>query len=287
MIKLLLQTTIEGEPDDWNVGRFDRLRGLLSELRDDAGQRVFEVRARDRARRGKPDPVMSALHQLDIDQLWLMATDIGDGLTPEDCTGIGEFRRRGGGLLVTCDHMDLGSHICKLAGVGAAHHLHGSNREPDASRHCAGGAFTPGVSWPNHDSGADGDFQRVWSIGNIHPVMQDRHSTTGVIQYLPSHPHEGVVSAPADDKGCRVIMEGRSLATGRHFSIAVAFERFGKRGRAIAQSTFHHFADYNWNPADGCPSFVMEPPGNGMSGFPEALRSTRQYVRNVAFWLKG
>lgn len=287
MIRLLLQTTIEGEPDDWNVGRFDRLRGFLSDLRDDAGQRVFEVTARDRARRGNPDPVMSALHQLEMDQLWLMATDTGDGLTPEDCAGIGEFRRRGGGLLVARDHMDLGSSICELAGVGAAHHFHGTNPEPDTSRHCVDDPFTPGISWPNYHSGANGDFQRVWSIGNIHPVMRDRHSATGVIQYLPSHPHEGVVGAPADDKSCRVIMEGRSSITGRHFGIAVAFERSGTMGRAIAQSTFHHFADYNWNPADGCPSFVTEAPGNGMSRFPEALRSTRQYVRNVAFWLKG
>lgn len=286
MRRLLLQTTIAGEQDDWNVGRFGRLRRFLSELEDDSGQLVFEVTARDRVRRGEPDPVMSALHRLDVDQLWLMATDSGDGLTPEDCAAIGEFRRRGGGLLVARDHMDLGSSICGLAGVGAAHHFHSINQEPDTLRHCADDPFTPGISWPNYHSGPNGDFQRVWTVGNIHAVMRDRHSATGVIQYLPSHPHEGAVGAPPGDKSCRVIMEGRSAATGRRFSIAVAFERYGKRGRAIAQSTFHHFTDYNWHPADGCPSFVTEPPGNGMDGFPEALRSTKQYVRNVALWLR-
>ncbi len=37
----------------------------------------------------------------------------------------------------------------------------------------------------------------------------------------------------------------------------------------------------------GAPSFVDEPPGNGMAENPEALRSTRAYVRNVALWLAG
>jgi hypothetical protein len=67
----------------------------------------------------------------------------------------------------------------------------------------------------------------------------------------------------------------------------VAFEHSDDGGRAIAQSTFHHFADYNWDVAAGCPSFVSEAPGDGMRHFPEALESTRRYVRNLAFWLGG
>jgi len=73
--------------------------------------------------------------------------------------------------------------------------------------------------------------------------------------------------------------------TGADFNIAVAFEASNAGGRAIAQSTFHHFADYNWDTATGCPSFVTEPAGNGLAQFPEALRSTWRYVRNVALWL--
>src|SRR5690606_25255801 len=75
------------------------------------------------------------------------------------------------------------------------------------------------------------------------------------------------------------------LASTRRFNIAVAFERSGHGGRAIAQSSFHHFTDYNWAPEAGCPSFVSEPAGDAITRFPEALRSTKQYVRNVAFWL--
>lgn len=36
-------------------------------------------------------------------------------------------------------------------------------------------------------------------------------------------------------------------------------------GRAIADATFHRFADNNWNTASGCPTFVDEPAGGGMA----------------------
>jgi hypothetical protein len=285
MLRLLLQTTIEGEPDDWNIARFSLLTEFLSDLKDAQGRPACAVTARNRTRRGKPDPVLSTLHDSDFDQLWLFAVDVGDGLTAEDCGSISRFRREGGGLMVTRDHMDLGSSICNLGGVGAAHHFHTRHREPDASRHRVDNPRSPGISWPNYDSGANGDFQRVLAVGDIHPVMRDAHAETGVIRYLPSHPHEGAVSAPPEDSGSRVIVEGQSVATGRRFNIAVAFERSGQAGAAIAQSTFHHFADYNWEPAMGRPSFVTEPAGRGMNEFPEALRSTRQYVHNIASWL--
>jgi hypothetical protein len=107
-----------------------------------------------------------------------------------------------------------------------------------------------------------------------------------LIRYLPAHPHEGAVSAPAN-QAARVIASSYSKATGRPFNIAVAFESEDGKGRAIAQSTFHHFADYNWDTRKGAPSFVDEPPGDGIYRNPEALTDTHQYVRNVALWLGG
>ncbi len=285
MLNLLLQTTIDGDPDDWNIDRFSRLGAFLAGLQDKEGRLAFRVTARNRTHPGAPDPVLSTLDASDYDQLWLFGVDGGDGLTPEDCAGIGRFRRRGGALLVTRDHMDVGSSICSLGGIGAAHHFHSRNCEPDRTRHCIDDTHAAHILWPNYHSGANGDFQRIRSVGSIHPVMRDRQSATGVIQDLPAHPHEGVVGAPPEDSSGRVIVEGQSLVSGRRFNIAVAFERSEHGGRAIAQSTFHHFADYNWAPSSGCPSFVGEAPGDGIARFPEALRSTRQYVRNVAFWL--
>jgi len=84
-----------------------------------------------------------------------------------------------------------------------------------------------------------------------------------------------------------VIAAGTSKATGRPFNIAVAFEANGGQGRAIAQNTFHHFADYNWDTRFGAPSFVDEPPGNAMMREPAALADVHRYVRNVALWLGG
>ena len=117
-------------------------------------------------------------------------------------------------------------------------------------------------------------------------MLSNPASPTGAIRYLPSHPHEGAVSAPIDS-GARVIASGTSKATGKSFNIAVAFEAGGGHGRAIAQSTFHHFADYNWDTHMGAPSFVEEPPGDAIAREPAAMAETQRYVRNVALWLGG
>lgn len=82
-----------------------------------------------------------------------------------------------------------------------------------------------------------------------------------------------------------MIARGVSKVTGRAFNIAVAFEPGSAGGPAIAQSTFHHFADYNWDIASGAPSFVDEPPGDGMRREPQAIADTHRYVSNAALWL--
>jgi hypothetical protein len=106
------------------------------------------------------------------------------------------------------------------------------------------------------------------------------------VPFLPSHPHEGAVHAP-ENEDARVIAQGRSKATGRRFNLAVAFEASRGKGRAIAESSFHHFADYNWDPRRGSPSFVTEAPGDAILRDPAALASVHRYVRNVATWLAG
>nr|WP_322666806.1 hypothetical protein [Dendronalium sp. ChiSLP03b]MDZ8209296.1 hypothetical protein [Dendronalium sp. ChiSLP03b] len=64
-----------------------------------------------------------------------------------------------------------------------------------------------------------------------------------------------------------------------------AVEQGNILGRAIAESSFHHFADYNWDVDMGAPSFVTEPPGDGMKQNPQALEHIKAYVRNLALWL--
>ncbi len=284
-IKVLLQTTIAPTADDWSIDRFSLLAALLRQERDESGQPLFDVTTRDRDPPGAPDALLSNLDRSDYDQLWLFAVDVGDGLSPEDCCGVNAFRARGGGVLVARDHMDLGSSVCNLGAIGAAHHFHTRNVDPSAPA-VRDDPFTIAISWPNFHSGANGDYQQIEPVEPVHAVLRDASAPNGSIQFLPSHPHEGAVSAPPGARA-RVIARGRSKATGARFNIAVAFEADDRAGRAIAQSTFHHFVDYNWDTRMGAPSFVDEPPGDGMLRSSVARAAAGRYARNVAHWLAG
>jgi len=284
-IKVLLQTTIAPAANDWSVDRFSLLAALLRAERDESGRPLFAVTTRDRDPLGAPDTLLSNLDRSDYDQLWLFAVDIGNGLSPEDCRGIDAFRARGGGVLAARDHMDLGSSLCGLAGIGAGEHFHTHNVDPTVPA-VRDDPFTIAISWPNFHSGANGDYQEIEPVEPAHAILRDTSVPNGSIRFLPSHPHEGAVSAPPGARA-RVIARGTSKVTGVRFNIAVAFEADGRAGRAIAQSTFHHFADYNWDPRMGAPSFVDEPPGDGMLRHPEGLAAAHRYARNAALWLAG
>ena len=286
-IRILLQTTIPPIEDDWHIGRFSLLRDHLAGLTDEDGGPLYAVTARDRTPPGAPDPVLSNIDKSDFDQLWLFAVDVGDGLHADDCAAIGRFRQRGGGLLATRDHMDLGSSLCTLGGVGEAHFFHSRNMEPDPARHVIDDRETGYILWPNYHSGANGDYQQIEPVDPPHALLSDPGAVDGLIHYLPAHPHEGAVGAPPHDPSARVIATGTSKVTGRRFNIAVVFEPTVEAGPAVAESTFHHFVDYNWDPAAGCPSFVSEAPGSGIAGSPEAQRDIRRYVHNLALWLSG
>jgi hypothetical protein len=284
-ISVLLQTTIAPTANDWHIGRFSMLRDYLASLRAPDGSQQFQVTARDRDPIGAPDSVLASLDRSVYDELWLFAVDTGDGLEDADRAGILRFRARGGGLMITRDHMDLGCSICTLGAIGAAHVFHthnlvGAAPDPDDRD-------TPDIRWPNFHSGANGDVQRVEATQPLHPVMRDAESATGAVMYLPSHPHEGAVVAPQSEPLARVIATGKSLATGQRFNIAVAFESTASEGRAIAESTFHHFADYNWDPRRGSPDFVTEAPAYTLPDTQPAMASVHRYVRNLAVWLAG
>jgi len=181
--------------------------------------------------------------------------------------------------------MDLGSSVCDLAGIGAAQHFHTRNVDPAAPA-VRDDPFTLAISWPNFHSGANGDYQQIEIVEPLHDVLRNSSAPTGAIQFLPSHPHEGAVSAPNGTQA-RVIARGTSKATGARFNIAVAFETGIHTGRAIAQSTFHHFTDYNLDPRAGAPSFVQEPQGDGILRHPEARADADRYACNIALWLAG
>jgi len=283
-IHILLQTTIPTIADDWNIERFSLLREHLASL-------GYKVTARNREVNTEGnDVVLSALDTTDVDELWLFAVDTGNGLTIADCEGITRFHQRGGGILTTRDHEDLGSSLCTLGGVGRAHFFHSKHQDPDASRHVRDDQASTTISWPNYHSGSNGDYQRVTPVGEVHEVLQNPRNASGVIEYLPAHPHEGSVGVPDDEPGAHVIVSGVSQVSNRPFNLAVAFERRLNRhgdhlGRALADSSFHHFVDYNWDTSKGCPSFLYEPPGDEIKRDPARLDDVKTYVSNLARWL--
>ncbi|MGV9801120.1 hypothetical protein ACWDTP_24050 [Mycobacterium sp. NPDC003449] len=278
MSKILLQTTITESPDDWDVTRFSL---LADELRA-AGH---EVTARNRAD-GDEDPILSRLDALDFDQVWLMAVDVGEGLTTAECAAIRRFRENGGGVLTARDHQDLGSCLLGLGTLGAVNQFHDNSLDTAA---LCDDQDNPGISWPNYHSGANGDYQPVLVDGPVHPLLHTDRTASGRIEWFPAHPHEGAVSA--DTPFAAVLAQGRSTHTGRRFNLAVVLDgetaSDGRpMGRAVAESTFHHFADYNWDLDRGAPSFVTDVPGSEIKADPVRLAVFKDYVRNVATWLR-
>lgn len=288
-VRILLQTTIPAAEDDWHIGRFSLLQSYLESLTDETGHRLFDVTSRNRSD-GSADPIMGALDRLDYDELWLFAVDAGDGISVAECQAISRFHERGGGLMVTRDHQDVGASVCNLAGVGQAHHFHTRNPDPDVSRQVNDDRGAPDISWPNYHSGRNGDFQNVRAVDPIHALLLNPDSPSGTIKLLPAHPHEGAIDAPPGEKRARVIATGQSTASGRPFNLLVAFDSArdthgNQLGRGVVTSSFHHFANYNWDPRCGCPSFVSEPPGDEVLVNPSGLEDVKAFVRNVALWI--
>lgn len=290
-INILLQTTIPSVKDDWTIDRFSLLADYLASLKVESGARIYQVTTRNREANAQgDDPVLSTLDTSHFHQLWLFAVEVGDGLSTGDCTGITRFFQRGGGLLTTRDHQDLGASLCTLGGIGLAHFFHSNNLDPDHSRHVADDRDTESISWPNYHSGSNGNYQKITPVEPVHELLRNEENASGAIEYFPAHPHEGSVGVPEGEDRARVVATGRSKTTGRDFNLIVALEakdhpERGRSGRAIAQSSFHHFVDYNWDTSKGCPSFLLEPPGDEIDRDPQRLNDVKAYVRNAARWL--
>jgi hypothetical protein len=276
---ILVQTTITDNADDWDIHRFSL---LVDELRA-AGHRVS---ARNRSDTGGDDPILSRLDELDVDQLWLIAVDVGAGLTASEAGAIVRFRANGGGVLTARDHQDLGSSLTKLGSLGLINDFREHTDEPDDLRD---DRDNPDISWPNYHSGANGDYQPVFSSDPVHPLLRTAKTTSGRIEWFPAHPHEG--SVRPHGAYAATLAQGRSATTGRRFDLAVLIDgettaEGTPMGRALAESSFHHFADYNWDIDRGAPTFVTEPPSRQIVDDPARLGVFKDYIRNIAAWLQ-
>lgn len=271
-MRVLLQTTIPTTIDDWSIARFSMLQRVLAESGHD-------VTARDK------NGSLANIDQEPFDQIWLLGVDAGDGLDEADCEGLTRFRKSGRGMFLTRDHQDIGSSICDIGGIGAMQHFHSRNLDPDESRHARDDRQATNIDWPNYHSGQNGQYQKIRVCGDVHPLL--RRADGSPIEWLPAHPHEGSVGVPPDTPHARVIAAGRSLATDREFNLIVAVEGDAAYGRGIAESSFHHLCDYNWDTRAGAPSFVTDPPDDEVLRDPARLADVKTYVANAARWLAG
>ena len=289
MTKILLQTTIPFTENDWHIGRFSLLHEHLASLTNENGDALYQITARNIEKNADgDDAVLSRLDETDFDELWLFAVDVGDGLTKTDCAGITKFRQRGGGIFSTRDHQDLGSSLCTVGGIGAAHFFHSKQNDPDTQRNSRDDQDTRNIDFPNYHSGSNGDYHAIKAIGETHELL--KKSDGAAIEYFPAHPHEGGVGDPKDDETARVVAAATSKVSGKDFNLIVAFERSTDAhgigcGRGIAESSFHHLVDYNWDTKKGCPNFVEEAPGDGFEKNPQALNDIKTYAANLAKWL--
>ena len=117
-----------------------------------------------------------------------------------------------------------------------------------------------------------------------------QHRRPVLSNFSPLTPTRERSACPKSEEHARVIATGQSKVTGRPFNLVVAFESStddhgNQLGRGIAESSFHHFVDYNWDTEMGCPSFLVEPPGDGYKRNPQALQDIKTYVGNAARWL--
>lgn len=281
MAKILLQTTIPFAADDWNVSRFSLLRDAL--VAD--GHAVV---ARNKETNGNgDDPILTQLPDSDFDQLWLLAVDVGQGLTRTESGAIIEFRKRGGGVLTARDHQDLGLCLSHLGSLGEFNHFHTHNLEEGRAEN--DDRDNANISFPNYHSGANGNYQKIAAVAPVHPLLKSAKAPAGVIEYFPAHPHEGAVGVAKGTTFADVIATGTSTVTGRPFNLAVAVEgepfAGGVMGRAVAVSTFHHFADLNWDTQRGAPSFVTDKPGDEIKSDPARFEIFKDYIRNIGRWL--
>ena len=288
-VKILLQTTIPFTEDDWHIGRFSLLTEHLKSLTDENGDALYEVTARnlEHDETGN-DKVLNKLDESDFDELWLFALDTDGVLSREDCEAITKFRQSGRGIFTTRDHQDMGTSLCTVGGIGAAHYFHSKQFDPEQERNNRDDDGTLTIDFPNYHSGSNGDYQKITAVEPVHELL--KRADGSVIEYFPAHPHEGGVGKPENDNHARVIASSKSQTTGKDFNLIVAFERSrdehgNNLGRGIAESSFHHLVDYNWDISKGCPTFLEEPPGDEIRNNPEKLEDVKTYVANLAKWL--
>jgi len=274
---ILLQTTIPDAFDDWNIRRFSKLAATLAETHS------VTKRNLQRSEDGIDETLVN-LAEHGFDQVWILGVDGGEGLNSTEVAGLSRFWSAGHGLLIARDHSDMGACLLDVGPIGHAHYFHSKNQDPNESLRCRDDQDTLSIEWPNYHSGPNGDFQTIEVLKPDHPLVWNAE-TKHVLQEFPSHPHEGSVGVPPGCSNAELLVRGTSKVSGAKFGEVVAFEECKEHGRGVAESSFHHFADYNWDPRLGCPSFVTEQCSSQVLRNPNRLGDVQAYIQNLGRWL--
>ena len=160
--------------------------------------------------------VLNKLDESDFDELWLFALDTDGVLSKEDCEAITKFRQNGKGIFTTRDHQDMGTSLCTVGGIGAAHYFNSKQQDPRAKT--ATNAMMKRrqtLIFQTIIQGANGDYQKIKVVEPVHELLKKTDGSA--IEYFPAHPHEGGIGKPENDDSARVIAKGKSQTTRERF----------------------------------------------------------------------
>ncbi len=205
MATILLQTTITANPDDWDVSRFSM---LAAEASRGWARCAGPQSGRSSSRRIR---VLCNLDELGFDQLWLMAVDVGNGLTPDECAAIGRFRGLGGAVLTARDHQNLGSCLRGLGSLGQVNEFHDASLDPASRLRRPGQSRTS--RGPTTTRAPTATISRCWPSSRCTSCCAPPGPPAAASSGSRPTPTRGSVSAHVPF--ATVVARGRSTATGR------------------------------------------------------------------------
>jgi hypothetical protein len=314
-VRILCYADFSGAYDN---GPFDGLKHVLATLAADPYYWVrFQVTKASRVNDASADAAfrnktLDAVNLADYDEVWFFGLErLPSVLSTAEINAMRAFMDKGGGVLVTGDHEDLG------AAIASAIPRAGKMRAWSAGAPPVSGPFHHSTLRQGHDPGyvfndQSDDVPQViryrryplpwthwWALRSApHPVLC---GPDGPIDVLPDHMHEGLVtiptSLPASEWPSKAgfqpqpeaiawgkIEEPGLAVSGTEFAVLGAYDgHLADVGRIVGDSTWHHWFDINLIGDNG--AVIGDTAGFDVPTGAAALKKIEAYFLNVAIWL--